>query len=392
MPQLSHRVSTFTDSVIRRMTRISDEVGAINLSQGFPDFPPPKAITDRLKEVAEEGPHQYSVTFGAENFRAALARKQGKAYGRSINPNTEIVVTCGGTEAMMSAMMTVCNPGDKVIVFSPFYENYGADAILSGAEPIFVPLVPPAFDYDANVLEDAFRQHPKAIIVCNPSNPSGKVFTRAELLQIGELCNRYDAYLITDEVYEHIVFDPYQHVYAGALPEIRDRVICCSSLSKTYSITGWRLGYLIGPEDVIEGAKKVHDFLTVGAAAPLQEAAVVGLEMPESYYRDLKEMYTRKRNTFLAGLDRIGLQHTIPQGSYFVMVDISEFQKPGMRFHGESDMTFCEWMIRNVGVAAVPGSSFFREPVNHLIRFHFARSEETLLESIERLSQLPRLV
>ena len=211
-------------------------------------------------------------------------------------------------------------------------------------------------------------------------------------VSMASLAEKYDTYVITDEVYEHIVFDPYQHVYAGALPEIRDRVICCSSLSKTYSITGWRLGYLIGPEDVIEGAKKVHDFLTVGAAAPLQEAAVVGLEMPESYYRDLKEMYTRKRNTFLAGLDRIGLQHTIPQGSYFVMVDISEFQKPGMRFHGESDMTFCEWMIRNVGVAAVPGSSFFREPVNHLIRLHFARSEETLLESIERLSQLPRLV
>ncbi|MBQ9010674.1 MAG: pyridoxal phosphate-dependent aminotransferase [Clostridia bacterium] len=392
MPQLSHRVSTFTDSVIRRMTRISDEVGAINLSQGFPDFPPPKAITDRLKQVADEGPHQYSVTFGAPNFRAALARKQGKAYGRTIIPDTEIVVTCGGTEAMMSAMMTVCNPGDKVIVFSPFYENYGADAILSGAEPIFVPLVPPAFNYDANVLEDAFRQHPKAIIVCNPSNPSGKVFTREELLEIGNLCNRYDAYLITDEVYEHIVFDPYQHVYAGALPEIRDRVICCSSLSKTYSITGWRLGYLIAPEDVVEGARKVHDFLTVGAAAPLQEAAVVGLEMPESYYRDLKELYTRKRDILLSGLDRIGLKHTTPQGSYFCMVDISEFQKPGMRFHGESDLTFCEWMIRNVGVAAVPGSSFFREPVNHLIRLHFARSEETLLESLDRLSRLPKLL
>ena len=392
MPQLSHRVSTFTDSVIRRMTRISDEVGAINLSQGFPDFPPPKAITDRLKSVADEGPHQYSVTFGAENFRAALARKQGRAYGRAINPDTEIVVTCGGTEAMMSAMMTVCNPGDKVIVFSPFYENYGADAILSGADPIFVPLNPPTFHYDANVLEDAFRQHPKAIIVCNPSNPSGKVFTREELLEIGQLCNKYDAYLITDEVYEHIVFDPYSHVYAGTLPEISSRVICCSSLSKTYSITGWRLGYLIGPEDVIEGAKKVHDFLTVGAAAPLQEAAVVGLEMPDSYYKDLKAMYTKKRNTFLTGLDEIGLVHTVPQGSYFVMVDISEFQKPGMRFHNESDLAFCEWMIRNVGVAAVPGSSFFREPVNHLIRLHFARSEETLLESIERLSRLPKLL
>ena len=253
MPQLSHRVTTFTDSVIRRMTRISDEVGAINLSQGFPDFPPPKAITDRLREVADEGPHQYSVTFGAENFRAALAKKQGKAYGRSIDPDREIVVTCGGTEAMMCAMMTVCNPGDKVIVFSPFYENYGADAILSGAEPIFVPLVPPTFDFDSAVLEAAFRQHPKAVILCNPSNPSGKVFREEEIRYIGELCVKHDAYLITDEVYEHIVFDPYRHVYAGAIPEIADHVICCSSLSKTYSITGWRLGYLIGPADVIEG-------------------------------------------------------------------------------------------------------------------------------------------
>ena len=392
MPQLSHRVTTFTDSVIRRMTRISDEVGAINLSQGFPDLPPPKAITDRLREVADEGPHQYSVTFGAENFRAALAKKQGKAYGRSIDPDREIVVTCGGTEAMMCAMMTVCNPGDKVIVFSPFYENYGADAILSGAEPIFVPLVPPTFDFDSAVLEAAFRQHPKAVILCNPSNPSGKVFREEEIRYIGELCVKHDAYLITDEVYEHIVFDPYRHVYAGAIPEIADHVICCSSLSKTYSITGWRLGYLIGPADVIEGAKKVHDFLTVGAAAPLQEAAVVGLTMPDFYYEDLKALYTKKRNVFLSGLDDIGLAHTTPQGSYFVMVDISEFQKSGMRFSNCSDLEFCEWMIRNVGVAAVPGSSFFREPVNHLIRFHFARSEETLFESLERLRRLPSLV
>ena len=255
-----------------------------------------------------------------------------------------------------------------------------------------MPLVPPTFDFDRNVLEDAFRQHPKAIIVCNPSNPCGKVFTKDELLFIGGLCNRYDAYMITDEVYEHIVFAPYHHVYAGSLPEIADRVICCSSLSKTYSITGWRLGYLIGPENVIDGAKKVHDFLTVGAAAPLQEAAVVGLNFPQSYYDGLTELYTRKRQVFLDGLDRIGLKHTVPQGSYFVMVDISDFQKPGMRFHGKSDMEFCEWMIRTIGVAAVPGSSFFREPVNHLIRLHFARSEETLNEALERLAKLPKLV
>jgi len=392
MPELSRRVQTFTDSVIRRMTRISDEVGAINLSQGFPDFPPPKAITDRLREVADEGPHQYSITFGAENFRQALARKMSQAYGREIDPGSEVLVTCGGTEAMMSAMMTVCNPGDKVVVFSPFYENYGADAILSGADPIFVPLVPPTFDFDRAALEEAFKQHPKAIIVCNPSNPCGKVFTKEELLFIGGLCREYVAYMITDEVYEHIVFAPHVHVYAGSLPEIADRVILCSSLSKTYSITGWRLGYLIGPADVIEAAKKVHDFLTVGAAAPLQEAAVVGLEFPQSYYDDLTALYTKKRDFFLKGLDEIGLKHTVPQGSYFVMVDISEFQQKGMRFHGKTDMEFCEWMIRNVGVAAVPGSSFFREPVNHLIRLHFARSEETLREALDRLAKLPHLL
>ena len=381
MPELSRRVQTFTDSVIRRMTRISDEVDAINLSQGFPDFPPPKAITDRLREVADEGPHQYSVTFGAENFREALARKQGRAYGCEINPDTEILVTCGGTEAMMSAMMTVCNPGDKVIVFSPFYENYGADAILSGADPIFVPLVPPTFDFDRNVLEDAFRQHPKAIIVCNPSNPCGKVFTKDELLFIGGLCNRYDAYMITDEVYEHIVFAPYHHVYAGSLPEIADRVICCSSLSKTYSITGWRLGYLIGPENVIEGAKKVHDFLTVGAAAPLQEAVVTGLKMGQDYYDDLQAKYTHKKDLFLKGLDDLKIAHTDPQGAYYVLLDIAEFGY-------ESDLAFCEDLAHYVGVGAVPGSSFFREPVNNLIRLHFAKKDETLLDALNRLEGL----
>ena len=387
MPELSRRVQTFTDSVIRRMTRISDEYDAINLSQGFPDFPPPKAITDALKDIAGEGPHQYSITFGAQDFRAALAKKQSKAILRDIDPEREIVVTCGGTEAMMSAMMTVCNPGDKVIVFSPFYENYGADAILSGAEPIFVPLTPPDFKFDKEVLQRAFLQKPKAIIVCNPSNPCGKVFTREELLYIGQLAQRHDAFIITDEVYEHIVFDPWKHVCAASLPGLFDRVITCSSLSKTYSITGWRLGYLIGPEAVIESAKKVHDFLTVGAAAPVQAAAVAGLTMGPEYYEDLKHLYTQKRSLFLDGLDDLGLAHTVPQGSYFVMVDISQFLQKE-QFGGWSDLQFCEWMIKAIGVAAVPGSSFFREPVNHLIRLHFAREKATLQEALRRLSRL----
>ena len=391
MPRLSDRVGTFTDSVIRRMTRISDQYGAINLSQGFPDFDPPKPMLDRLAQVAYEGPHQYSVTFGAKNLRDALAAKQGRAIGRAIDPDREIVVTCGGTEAMMCAMMTICNPGDKVMVFSPFYENYGADAILSGAEPIYIPLVPPDYDFDLALIEQGFQAGAKAIIICNPSNPCGKVFTREELTAIGELCLKYDAFAVTDEVYEHLVYAPNEHVYMSALPGMFDHTITCNSLSKTFSATGWRLGYLIAPADVAESAKKVHDFLTVGAAAPLQEAAVVGLRFPESYYEDLRALYTEKRDYFLAGLDRIGLKHNVPQGTYFVLIDIADFLALP-RFAGWTDLQFCEWMIKDIGVAAVPGSSFFKEPVNHLIRLHFARQKDTMDEALRRLEKLQDLL
>lgn len=391
MPQLSQRVQEFTDSVIRRMTRISDEYGAINLSQGFPDFDPPKEMLDALAKVAYAGPHQYPITFGAENFRQALAKKQAKAIKREIDPETEIVVTCGGTEAMMAAMMTICNPGDKVMVFSPFYENYGADAILSGAEPIYIPLVPPNYDFDINLIEEGFKQGAKAIIICNPSNPCGKVFTEEELRAIGDLVLKYDAYAVTDEVYEHMVYAPNHHTCMASLPGMYEHTITCNSLSKTYSITGWRLGYLIGPAEVMEGAKKVHDFLTVGAAAPLQEAAVVGLNFPDSYYEELLETYTEKRQYFLDGLDRIGLKHNVPQGTYFVLIDISEFLALP-QFAGYTDLEFCEWMIKNVGVAAVPGSSFFKEEVNHLIRLHFARTKETIDEALSRLAKIKELV
>ena len=391
MPQLSNRVQTFTDSVIRRMTRIANRYGAINLSQGFPDFDPPAEMMDALSKAALKGPHQYAVTFGAQNFREALARTQGSRMGLEIDPQTQIVVTCGGTEAMMSAMMTICNPGDKVLVFSPFYENYGADAILSGAEPVYIPLVPPEYTYDISLIEQGFRDGAKAIVICNPNNPCGKVFTREELTQIGALAVKYDAWVVTDEVYEYIVYEPAVHVHMASLPGMFDHTITCSSLSKTYSVTGWRLGYLIGPADVIDGARKVHDFLTVGAAAPLQEAAVAGLELPDSYYEDLKNLYTKKRDFFCRGLDEAGLKHNVPAGSYFVMVDISEFLELP-RFRGMTDLEFCEWMIREIGVAAVPGSSFFREPVNHLIRLHFARSKETLAEALRRLSRMKYLL
>ncbi len=381
MRTLSNRTAGFTDSVIRRMTRISAKYNAVNLSQGFPDFEPPKEITDRLAEVAKEGPHQYAVTWGAQNFREALAKKQEHFSGMSVDPNSEIVVTCGSTEAMMAAMMSVTNPGDKVVIFSPFYENYGADTILSGAEPIYVPLNPPEFHFDPEVLEDAFRQGAKALILCNPSNPCGKVFTREELELIASLAIKYDTYVITDEVYEHIIYEPYKHTYLATLPGMRERTIECSSLSKTYSITGWRLGYVIAPPEIIDRVKKVHDFLTVGAAAPLMEAAVVGLNFPDSYYADLQAHYTHMKNLFVDGLKNIGLNFTDPQGAYYVLVDISEFGY-------KCDLEFCEDLARKVGVGAVPGSSFFKEDVNHLVRLHFAKKDETLNEALDRLSEI----
>lgn len=385
MPELSRRTDTFTDSVIRRMTRVSLKYNAVNLSQGFPDFEPPKEILNRLAEVAHEDFHQYSITWGAQNFREALAEKQSRLMGRTIDANSEIVVTCGSTEAMMAAMMTVANPGDKVIVFSPFYENYGADTILSGAEPIYVPLYPPEFNFNADELENAFKQHPKALILCKPSNPCGKVFTYDELKIIADLAEKYDTFVITDEVYEHIVYEPNKHVYFSSLPNMYERTISCSSLSKTYSITGWRLGYIIAPPNIIEVAKKVHDFLTVGAAAPLQEAAVTGLKFGDDYYKWLQDKYTHKRDLFLKGLDDIGIAHTVPQGAYYILLDISEF---GF----DSDLEFCEVLAKDVGVGAVPGSSFFRENVNNLVRLHFAKKDDTLNEALNRLESIRKKI
>lgn len=381
MKELSKRTETFTDSVIRRMTRIANQYNAINLSQGFPDFDPPKEILNRLEQVAHEDFNQYAITWGAQNFRDALAKKQSKYMNLDLDSNKNIVVTCGSTEAMMAAMMSVCDPNDKVIVFSPFYENYGADIILCGAKPIYVPLHPPVFNFDKEELENAFQQNPKALILCNPSNPCGKVFSKEELEYIASLAVKYDTYVITDEVYEHIVYAPYKHTYFASLPGMFERTISCSSLSKTYSITGWRLGYCIAPENIIEQIKKVHDFLTVGAAAPLQEAAVVGLEFKDAYYDELQKLYTHKKDLFINGLKELNIPHTEPQGAYYVMVDISEFGY-------DSDLDFCVDLIKNVGVAAVPGSSFFKEEENRYIRFHFAKKDETLLAALDRLKDM----
>ena len=381
MKELSKRTETFTDSVIRRMTRIANQYNAINLSQGFPDFDPPKEILNRLEQVAHEDFNQYAITWGAQNFRDALAKKQSKYMNLDLDSNKNIVVTCGSTEAMMAAMMSVCDPNDKVIVFSPFYENYGADTILCGAKPIYVPLHPPVFNFDKEELENAFQQNPKALILCNPSNPCGKVFSKEELEYIASLAVKYDTYVITDEVYEHIVYAPYKHTYFASLPGMFERTISCSSLSKTYSITGWRLGYCIAPENIIEQIKKVHDFLTVGAAAPLQEAAVVGLEFKDAYYDELQKLYIHKKDLFINGLKELNIPHTEPQGAYYVMVDISEFGY-------DSDLDFCVDLIKNVGVAAVPGSSFFKEEENRYIRFHFAKKDETLLAALDRLKDM----
>ena len=385
MKELSERTKDFTDSVIRRMTRIANKYGAVNLSQGFPDFDPPKQITDRLSEVASEGPHQYALTWGAKNFRDAIAAKYEHFSGIKVDPESEIVVTCGSTEAMMATMLSITNPKDKVVIFSPFYENYGADTILSGAEPIYVPLVPPDFTFSIEQLENAFKQGAKALILCNPSNPCGKVFTFEELTAIADVVKKYDAYVVTDEVYEHIVYAPNKHIYMQALDGMRERTIVCNSLSKTYSITGWRLGYVIANPEIIDRVKKVHDFLTVGAAAPHMEAATVGLKFDDKYYDELAAHYAHMKEVFVGGLEKLGLKYTDPQGAYYVLVDVSEF---GVK----DDVKFCEWLAQYVGVAAVPGSSFFREDVNNLIRFHFAKQDDTLNEAINRLAGLRKAV
>lgn len=383
MQPMSRKCASFTDSVIRRMTRIAIANNAINLAQGFPDFDPPKALTDRLAEVSALGPHQYPITMGAPNFRQALARKAGRFMGRTLDPDTDMVITIGSTEAMVDTLFALTNPGDKIAIFSPYFENYRAQTIFAGCEPIFIPLVPPTFQFDPNVLEDAFKQGIKAILICNPSNPSGKVFTYDELKTIADLCIKYDVYAIMDEVYEHIIYDGRKHVYMNSLPGMWERTVSCSSLSKTYSITGWRLGYAIAPKPIMDKIKQFHDFNTVGAPSPLMEAAVVGLDMPDSYYEEFGAHYAHMKKIFTDGLDSMGMEYTDPEGAYFVLANISQYMKPG-----QTDVEFCELMAAKVGVACVPGSSFFKENVNNLVRVHFAKKDDTLYEALNRLSDL----
>ena len=383
MPRTSRRTAVFTESLIREMSRVAARYGAINLAQGFPDWDPPAELVQAAKDAMDAHRHQYAVTWGAPELRAALGAKIARCMGGPVDADRELVVTCGATEAMMVAMMTVCDPGDRVGLFSPFYENYNADAILTGASAVHVPLHPPHYRFDPAELRRAFASGLKAFILCNPSNPCGRVFTREELLQIAALAEEFDVFVLTDEVYEHIVFAPHRHTYFATLPGMAQRTLMCSSLSKTFSITGWRLGYVHAAPEIIAQARKVHDFLTVGAAAPLQHAVVAALNFPPSYYDGLAAEYAASRDVLLGYLDQTGLSYTRPEGAYFVMVDISPFGYA-------SDVEFAHWMAKEIGVAPVPGSSFFASGENRYIRLNFAKKPATLHAAGERLLKLKR--
>jgi aminotransferase len=383
MPRTSQRTAVFTESLIREMSRVAARHWAINLAQGFPDWDPPAALVEAAKQAMDAHRHQYAVTWGSAELRSALSAKLTRFMGVPVDGDRELVVTCGATEAMMVAMMTVCDPGDRVGMFSPFYENYAADAILSGARPVHVPLHPPEYRFDPAELRRAFASGLKAFVLCNPSNPCGRVFTREELLQIAVLAEEFDAWVLTDEVYEHIVFAPHRHTYFATLPGMAKRTLMCSSLSKTFSITGWRLGYVHAAPEAIAQARKVHDFLTVGAAAPLQHAVVTALNFPASYYDELCAEYAASRDVLLGYLDRTGLSYTRPEGAYFVMLDISAFGYA-------SDVEFAHWMTREIGVAPVPGSSFFAHGENRYVRLNFAKRPATLHAAGERLLKLRR--
>ena len=365
------------------MSRVATRYGAINLAQGFPDWDPPPALVQAGKDAMDAQRHQYAVTWGAPELRGALGAKLGRCLGVPIDAERELVITCGATEAMMVAMMTVCDPGDKVGLFSPFYENYNADAILTGAQAVHVPLHPPYYRFDPAELRRAFASGLKAFILCNPSNPCGRVFSREELGQIAALAEEFDVFVLTDEVYEHIVYPPHRHTYFSTLPGMAGRTLMCSSLSKTFSITGWRLGYVHAAPAVIAQARKVHDFLTVGAAAPLQHAVVTALNFPATYYDELAAEYAASRDVLLGYLDQTGLGYTKPEGAYFVMVDISPFGYA-------SDVEFAHWMAREIGVAPVPGSSFFANGENRYVRLNFAKRPATLHAAGERLLRLRR--
>ncbi len=383
----ARRTHSFTDSVIRRMTRVSDAHGAINLSQGFPDFEAPDTLKIGASRAIYDDVNQYAITWGAKRYREALAEKYESWYGIHVDLEEELTVTCGATEAMIAVLLTIVDPGDEVIVFEPFYENYGPDTALCGATPVYVGL-DPDWRIDFAQLEAAFSERTRAIIVNTPNNPTGRVFAREELQGIADLCRQHDAYVVTDEVYEHIVYGDARHVPMATLPGMRDHTITISGASKTFAITGWRVGTVLAHPHISEAIRKVHDFLTCGAAAPLQEGVAAGLEMlPDSYYAELGDFYRRKRDIFFPALAKAGFSCREPEGAYYILADFSELSD-------EDDETFALWLTREIGVAPVPGSSFFHrtEFGNRLVRFAFCKTEGVLEQAAERLLMVPAKV
>jgi len=385
---LSDKVEHFTESVIREMTRQAMQYGAVNLAQGFPDFPAPAEIKHAAQEAVARDVNQYAITWGAKNLRNAIARQMKEWQGIPVDPETQITVCCGSTEAMISTLLAVCNKGEEVVIFEPFYENYGPDSILSGAKPVFVKLRPPTSEngewtFDERELRAAFHHQTKAIILNTPNNPTGKVFTRAELELVRDLCVEFNVLAITDEIYEHIIYDDTQHISIASLPGMEDRTVTINGLSKTYSVTGWRVGWAVAPPAITNAIRKVHDFLTVGAPAPLQEAGAAALGLPASYYQSLATAYCARRDRLMPALAEAGFVCFKPRGAYYVMTDISRFGYP-------DDVAFAKYLVKEVGVAVVPGSSFYRNPQDGAkqVRFAFCKRAETLDEAGRRLRNL----
>ena len=388
---LSAKAEQFTESVIREMTRLALKHNAVNLSQGFPDFAAPEEVKAAARQAISDDINQYAITWGAKALRDAIVEKFAATQGITIDPEREITICCGSTEAMMASMMAIINPGDEIVVFEPFYENYGPDAILSGASPRFVKLRPPDWTFDERELAAAFGPHTKAIILNTPNNPTGKVFTRAELEFIRDLSLRWNSYCITDEIYEHILYDDTEHLTMARLDGMRDHTIVINGMSKTYSVTGWRVGWSIAPPDVTQAIRKVHDFLTVGAAAPLQQAGALALKLPQTYYDNLAATYAKKRARLLHILETSGFTVYQPRGAYYIMTDISRFRFDESKYPAESrDVSFAKYLVEHIGVACVPGSSFYNDPQDGAsqVRFTFCKKEETLAAAEARLANL----
>ncbi len=383
-PHVADRVQVFPESVIRDMTRVALKDNAINLSQGFPDFDPPQELMEAAKKAIDDGHNQYAITWGAPPLREAIAHKMKEFNKIDTDPDQNVVVTCGATEAMMASLLSIVNPGDKAVIFEPYYENFGPDAVVSGAAPLWVPLNEPEYQPDEEALKAAFAEKPKAVLVNTPGNPTGRIFTDASLKLIADLCEEHDTMAVTDEIYEHMVYDGNKHTSIATLGDMHERTITICGFSKTYSVTGWRLAYTVAPKPISSAIKRVHDFLTVGAAHPLQIAAVTALQLPSSYYSWLEEAYTKKRDILLKGLQDAGFKCHKPNAAYYIMTDIADFGFP-------DDTTFANWLSKEIGVTPVPGSCFFSDPEDgrQMVRFAFPKKEETLQEASRRLAETP---